>query len=281
LEVRYICRALAVPAACVGFASAASAVTLSTLTIQNNSTASITGGESGDGLATQTTEILSSGLLGFSTRFRSTGGVDRQSALLGGSAVATVNMDYTVAFYATHAAGDAYQLFVDTALLGALTAIDDASGLGADGSASASAVNGSMTGPGIPTGSLSLPGSDSIGGAGGSPVDLVVNRNGSATINAIGSGSPQFFTLTFTLTLTASSPESLTGGDEMAFRFGIDTPFGDTHNSNAADDYPGEGFRNGLNDGHFVTVSTVPEPGTLLCLGLGLALLAGRRRFAA
>lgn len=279
--MRNIWKTLAAVTACVGIATGASAVTISGVAITNSSTVSLTGGGSGDRGASQGTQTLSSGPVSFATRFWASGAGDRPVAFSGGSAVATVNMNYTLTFSATAVAGNAYQLVINTSLLGALTAVDDAAGIGAGGSASVGAVNGTRTGGGTLTGSLGLAGTSSIGGTGGSATNSVVTRNGSATINAVGTGAAQIYTLTFTVQLTASSPQSVGNGDEEAFRFGLSTATGSVLSGASADDYAGIGSRNGLNDGHFVSLTAVPEPGTLLCLGLGLAVIAGRRRLAA
>jgi hypothetical protein len=281
LEVRIIFRTLAVTALCAGFASAASAVTLSGVGTTNSSTVSATGGGgAGDRAAVQGLQTLGTTPVSIATRFWATGAADRAVALSGGTANATVNMNYTITFSATAFAGNAYSITVNTSLLGALSAVDDAAGLGAGGSSSAAVVNGSRTGPGSLSGSLSLSPAQSIGGT-SSSTNTVVNRNGSATISAVGTGAAQIFTLTFTVQFVATSPQSVGNGDEHAFRFGLSTATGGPLSGASADDYAGLGGRNGLNDGHFVTITAVPEPGTLLGVGLGLALLGLRRRIAA
>jgi hypothetical protein len=269
-----------VAAACAGFASGASAVTISGVGTTNSSTVSTTGGGSGDRQAVQGLQTLSTTPVSIATRFWATGAADRAVAFSGGNANATVNMNYTITFSATAFAGNAYSITVNTSLLGALTAVDDAAGIGAGGSSSAGIVTGTRTGPGTLSGSLSLSPAQSIGGTGSSS-NTVVNRNGSATINAVGTGSAQIFTLTFTVQLVATSPQSVGNGDEHAFRFGLNTATGGPLGGASADDYAGIGSRNGLNDGHFVTITAVPEPGTLLGVGLGLAIVGLRRRFAA
>lgn len=94
----------------------------------------------------------------------------------------------------------------------------------------------------------------------------------------------QSFTLRFTFTTSAQSPQNVGGGDEAAARFGANGPLSGA----TADDYPGPGDvvdRIQANDGHFVNVQatllTVPEPGTLMLLGAGcagIAVAGGRKR---
>jgi hypothetical protein len=279
LEVRHLSRTLAVVFACAGLATGASALTISGVSVTNNSTAPL-GGPSADRAVSQGTQVLSTSATGLATRFRAWGAADRPIAFSGGTASATVNMNYTITFTVTNPIGQAYELAIDTSLLGAVTAVDDVAASG--NSASVGPVNGNVTGGSLFSGSLGLAGTSSVS-ATGSSSNLVVSRNGSAIINAVGTGAGQIYTLTFTATFAASSPQSVGGGDEMAFRFGHTAATGSLLSGASADDYAGIGGRNGLNDGHFVTVegTVIPEPGTALCLGLGLALLGARRLRAA
>jgi hypothetical protein len=271
--------------------SSASALTISGVSITNNTTLALVGTTTADRGAVQGTQTLSSTATSFATRFWTTGAADRDtSPSSGGTHSATTNMNYTITFSVTHVGN--YELTINTSLLGALTAVNDGTLNGTSGAASIGAVAGGVTGGSLATGSLGLAGTNSIAGPGtptGTSLNTVVTRNGVATILGFGTGSAQIYTLTFTATFAASSPQgnALSNPDEEAFRFGLATATGTTAalaKAATADDYAGVGARNGLNDGHFVTVSgeaIVPEPGTILSFGLGLAMLAGVRRRAA
>jgi hypothetical protein len=286
--VHHLLKLLAV-VACVGFASGASALTISGVSITNNTTIALVGTTTADRAAVQGSQTLAAGPTSFATRFWTTGAADRDtSPASGGTHSATTSMNYTITFNVTHTNGSLYELTVNTALLGALTAVNDGSLNGTSGAATVGAVAGGVTGGSLATGSLGLAGTSAAGAAGtptGTAANLVVTRNGVATIQASGTGAAQIYTLTFTATFASSSPQgsAVSNPDEEAFRFGLSTATGTTATltkAATADDYAGVGARNGLNDGHFVTLSgaVIPEPGTILSLGLGLAMLAGLRR---
>jgi hypothetical protein len=101
------------------------------------------------------------------------------------------------------------------------------------------------------------------------------NQTGTAVITGVGTGANQNMSLTFSFTASTTSTRQGNNGDEAAVRMGI----AGNATSYTAGNYPGIGGRTLANDGHFVTVTLVPEPTTsvLMALGLfGLAML-GRR----
>ncbi len=67
-------------------------------------------------------------------------------------------------------------------------------------------------------------------------------------------------------------------GDEAALRMGLDSALAQF----TADDYPGSGGRLIAGDGIFIIGGFIvsPEPGTASLMGVGLAVLAWRRRRA-
>lgn len=259
------------------WAPPASALTVSAPSIANASTTPGSGGNAADRAAQQGSQVLASNALGFTTRFWTTGAADRGFSLAGGTANQGTTMSYTISFTVVRDAGEAYSITVTTALLGALTVLDDASGLAGAGSASAGVVSGSMTGGSVATGGLGLsPASGPIGGTSStSGAVTVVSRSNVATIDAIGTGLPQAYTLTFGASFAAGSPQGFFGGDEASYRFGLAAATGSVLAGASADDYAGPGARNGVADGHFVTVAVIPEPETALLLGAGLLGLAG------
>lgn len=256
----------------------------------NSSTTSGSGGSSSDRATAQSLSITNGGgsvgdsignTILAASRYISNAAADRGVAFSGGTANAGVSTDYTLTvFVSAPFSGEQWQVDIDTRLTGGLTALDDALGASSSGSASVSAVTGRYNGS-IDAG-LGLASSTSRGGT-SSTSGTQTNVNFTSPIYSVfgtGSGS---FTLRFTFSTSASSPQNAAGGDEQAARFGSSGPLGGA----SADDYPGPSgaSRTQSNDGHFVnlklTVNVVPEPSTFAMAGIGavgLALAAWRRR---
>lgn len=256
----------------------------------NNTTTSLTGGGSGDRAAAHNLTFSGAGpvavslgaTLTASSRYVSNVAADRGSALSGGTANATANTNYTVQFTidpGTISAKVQYTVDIDTLLRGWLTAVDD-SGIGSSsgGSSVISNVTAKVNTVNNPT--LSLASAANIGGTSGTN-DVAINKAGGISLGPF--TGVNVFTLQFTWTTTATSPQNVAGGDEHAVRLGAPGPLGGA----SADDYPGPNNRNINNDGHFVnvtaTIVAVPEPSTLAMAtvaGLGIAFFGWRRRRA-
>jgi hypothetical protein len=277
--------ALAVAVIAAGASSPANAISIA-VTSSSNATTSSTSGPSADRAGAQSLTITDAGgtvanvvsaTVDAASRYVSNAAADRPIAFSGGTASWTYNSNYTVnlsitlppAFIAA-----TYNVIVDTSILGELTLLDDTA------ASSATATVSNVTGK---LGATTLAGLGISGIAQsfstGTGLNAAEERNisGSNSINLGTFTGNQSFSLNFTFSTSASSPQSVGGGDEAAARFGASGPLSGT----TADDYPGPGDvvdRTQANDGHFVTVKatllTVPEPGTLLLLGAGFAGLA-------
>lgn len=224
---------------------------------------------------TSTVAIQSSSATAFSTRYAAT--VDSDAGTTGAvTNIVTLNVDYTITFTVSDAAGHAWEIDVDTRRRGARTAESDGIGQSAF---SLTAVVGSLTGSGtISAGSLALAAIARSQQSNDSNIPF--NQTSTATISGVGNGT---VTLRFTFSATAESLVQGNGsnaqGDEAAIRMGIDS----TLSSFTAGDYPGVGARVMANDGHLVDATItdlglIPEPSTGLLLAAGLAGVAIHRR---
>ena len=187
--------------------------------------------------------------------------------------------DYKITFTVSSAPFILYNVIIDTSRLGNINRIDDGTG-GATGNI------GSVTGRvnGIVNPTLALGGVTLAQGTNNANTNI---NQTTPTLTLIGLTGVNVITLDFTWTSSANSTCtgflcSTTGNDEIAVRFGM-TGTGSGTPGTTADDYPGSPSRNINNDGHFVGIQalvTVPEPGTLSLLALGLGGLSLFRKRA-
>jgi len=231
--------------------------TLSSVGVTNNSSDGYQ--ESGAPSCAQTrssVSVLSQTGSAFTTRFQQS--IVADSRLTTAISISQA-ANYTINFNATCPPGP-YNLHVASSLNGAFTIVDDSSGCGVGGSASAdlSGVSGSHTG-GTLSGTLGLvdPGDEINKGA----RDVAFNRTASGTISNVSGGSPIAHSLTFNWDGScASNASAFTCGLECAVRLGMSETFSPCQGLSSttdvtADDYPGVNGRVAANDGHFVTVT--------------------------
>lgn len=275
-----------VAAAVVAAAGSASAFTIS-VTGSNATTTSLSG-PSGDRAQANSLSITNAGTSAADTvgavvtgasRYVSNAAADRPIAFSGGTAAATINSDYTINFTVTPGLGAGqYSVSVNTSILGELTLLDDINAK--EATVSVTNVTGRLGG--VVTPGLGIAGIAQTFSVGTGTNDAQErNIAGANSINLGTFAGTQSFVLRFTFSTSASAPQNVGGADEGAARFGANGPLSGA----TADDYPGPGDvvdRTQANDGHFVNISAtmtvVPEPGTALLIGLGLAGLVARGR---
>lgn len=216
----------------------------------------------------------------FTTRYTALAAADKQSSSGNpGFSEATLTGSYDITFTVDAAVGETWQLQIDTLWLASMTAVDDVSVFTTPGSfVNPTGVSGSISGIGLDSGSLDFadPGALSTN----TTTQVEINETGSAT-TLVGSGAINV-SLAFSLDAVVQSACGCTplfgrAGREAALRMGIASVLSDF----SAGDYPGVGGRDINADGHFVTVTLLPEPGmALLALcGAAVALVCRRRAY--
>jgi hypothetical protein len=281
--------AVATAALVLAASTPAQAISISITSIVDNTGVTLTGGGSGDRAQAHSVSATNPGTfvadalnatVNAASRYIGNVAADRGSAFSGGTANATLNVNYTVNFQITPDNLDAFHTYtvaIGTNMLGAATQLDDASGVSNGGTATITNVSGFL---GVnPNAGLNLASAASQGGT-SSTSGAATQFSANNLLNLGPFSGVQNLSVRFTWAMTATSPQAVNGGDETSVRLGASGPLGGA----SADSYPGVGNRTQANDGHFVNIAatmvTVPEPSTFILAGMagvGIVLAARRR----